>query len=165
MTIHITLLTPIVPIGTIIDYYGFGSPDHYLYCDGQAISRTQYQQLFEALTNIETVTLTSGSATITVADGTIYAAGAPIEGTGIQSNTIINSISGNVVTMSKTATANGAQALTFFCVSNGDGSTTFNKPELRGLVLAGNGTSNIWHIVGYNRNRKQRRSRNPCDYH
>ncbi len=131
---------PVLPVGTIIDYYGFGSPLHYLYCDGQPISRITYAQLFNALTNVETVTLTSGLATITVANGAIYAAGSPIEGTGIQAATVINSISGNVITMSLTATANGAQSLRFFAVSNGDGSTTFNKPELRGQVLAGNGT-------------------------
>lgn len=141
---------PVVPVGTVIDYYGFGSPLHYLYCDGQPISRQTYSQLFRALTQLETVTLTSGLSTITVADGNLYAAGSPIEGTGIQAGTLINSISGNVVTMSLTANASGAHSLRFFCVSNGDGSTTFNKPELRGQVLAGNGTPTFGAILPTN---------------
>lgn len=128
---------PIVPIGTVIDYYAFGTPVNYLSCNGAAISRITYWQLFNALTNLETVNLTTGIATITVANGAIYAAGHPIEGTGIQAGTIISSISGNVVTMSLPATVTSAQQLRFFCTGAGDGSTTFNTPLLIGYVLAG----------------------------
>ena len=70
---------PIVPVGTVIDFYGFGTPDNYLSCQGQAISRTTYSQLFRALTTLETVTLTAGIATFTVANGAIYAIGHPLE--------------------------------------------------------------------------------------
>jgi microcystin-dependent protein len=110
---------------------------HYLPCTGGAFSRITYQQLFSALTNIETVTLTSGSPTISVINAGNYAIGAAIEGVGIASGTVISNIASNTVTMSMNATATGPNALTFFCAGNGDGSTTFNTPNLSGYVLAG----------------------------
>lgn len=130
---------PIVPVGTVIDFYGFGALSHYLPCDGAALSRTVYSQLFNKVTNLETVTLSTGVATFTVADGSIYAITAPIEGSGIQPNTTITNIVGNTITMSLPATSTGASAVRFFCVGDGDGSTTFNAPDLRGYVLAGAG--------------------------
>lgn len=128
---------PIVPVGTVIDFYGFGTPDNYLSCQGQAISRTTYSQLFRALTTLETVTLTAGIATFTVANGAIYAIGHPLEGIGITPGTFIANIVGNTITLSAVATANGPQVIRFFCTGNGDGLTTFNTPILQGFVLAG----------------------------
>lgn len=43
----VTLMS--VPIGTIIDYAGAGTPDGYLSCDGQAVSRATYAKLFDAI--------------------------------------------------------------------------------------------------------------------
>lgn len=128
---------PIVPIGGIIPYYGFGSVAHYFDCTGGAISRITYQQLFRRVTTLETVNLSIGVNTITVANGLLYAASAPIEGTGISPGTTIVSIAGNVVTMSAVATITGASQLRFFCVGNGDGSTTFNLPSLVDYAFAG----------------------------
>lgn len=128
---------PIVPIGTVIDYYGFGTPDNYLACAGQALSRITFNQLFRVVTILETVTLANGVATFTVANGAIYAIGAPLEGTGIQAGALISNIVGTTITMSLPANASGAQSVRFFCVGNGDGSTTFNAPNLLGYVLAG----------------------------
>jgi hypothetical protein len=129
---------PIVPVGTVISFYGlFDVPAHYFDCTGGEISRQTYNQLFKSLTHVETVTLTSGLTTFTVVNGLYYAVGTPLEGTGIPAMTTIASISGNTITMSAAATANGAQAVTFFTVGNGDGSTTFNLPYLVNYVLAG----------------------------
>lgn len=143
---------PIVPIGTVIDFYGFGTPAHYLPCNNAAVSRITYQLLFNTLTHLETVTLTMGSPTITVANGAIYIHLAPVEGTGIPGGTTIISISGNTITLSANATANGSQSLRFFAVGNGDGSTTFNTPSLAGCVIAGTGgtlfTSPLTNGVG-----------------
>ena len=66
-----------VPVGTIIDYAGAGTPDGYLSCEGQAVSRTAYAKLFDAI-------------------GTAW--------------------------------------------GTGDGSTTFNVPDLRGRCAIGAGT-------------------------
>jgi microcystin-dependent protein len=130
---------PVVPVGTVVDYYGFGTPLHYILCNGAAVNRVQYQQLFRALTNIETITLSNVSANITVANGALYGINTPVEGTGIPAATTITAISGNTVTLSNTPTVTGAQQITFFSVLNGDGSTTFNLPSLAGYVLAGYG--------------------------
>lgn len=128
---------PIVPIGSIISFWGFDLPLHYLDCTGAAINRIAYQKLFQALTKLETVNLSTGVATFTVANGLYYAAGTPIEGTGIAPGTTILSISGNIVTISAVATTTGASQLRFFSVGNGDGATTFNLPNLVNYTIAG----------------------------
>lgn len=133
---------PIIPIGTVIDFSGFITPAHYLFCDGTAYDRIVYQQLFRALTTTETVNLTNTMTTFDVVDGTIYAQGNPIEGNGIAPGTTIFSIATNTITMSAAATATVASAVTFFAAGNGDGSTTFNVPDLRGWVTAGSGVPN-----------------------
>lgn len=61
----------------------------------------------------ETVTLTLGSPSFTVANGSLYNVGDNVVGTGMPPHAIIISISGNTVTIDNNATANGAHALTF----------------------------------------------------
>jgi len=133
---------PIVPVGTVIDYGGFFTPKHYLACDGTAISRAQYQLLFQAMTNTETVTLNS-STSFTVSNGSIYRIGMPVEGTGIPVSTTISNISGNTITISNAATITGPSLVRFFAAGNGDGSTTFNVYDFRDYVIAGNGGTGI----------------------
>lgn len=128
---------PVVPIGGVIPFMGFVTPEHYLFADGSAISRTTYQLLFQVLTTTETVTLTSGSNTFTVANPTNYYVGMAIEGTGIPANTTITGIVGTTVTILNNATVSASSVIRFFLAGNGDGSTTFNIPNLRGQVLAG----------------------------
>ena len=41
--------TPLVPIGTILDYAAATAPDGYLVCDGSAVSRTTYAALFAVI--------------------------------------------------------------------------------------------------------------------
>lgn len=132
---------PIVPVGGIIDFAGFVVPEHYYLCDGSAKNRVRDYLLFNALTTIETVILTSGVATFTVVSNADYHIGMAIEGAGVQAATTITNIVGNTITMSANATASGSSAVRFFAWGAGDGSTTFNVPELRGFVTAGaNGT-------------------------
>ncbi len=61
----------------------------------------------------ESVTLTSGSPSFTVADGTLYSVGDSVVGNGIPANTFILSIVGNTITLTKNATITGASTLTF----------------------------------------------------
>ena len=128
---------PVSPIGSIIDFGGFDAPEHYLFCDGTAYNRVTYQQLLRAITTTEDVSLTSGAATFTVADGGVYYTGMAIEGTGIPSSTTILSIVGTTVTMSANATVTDTSTVTFYAWGAGDGSTTFNVPDLQGYVTAG----------------------------
>lgn len=132
---------PIVPVGTVIDFGGFVIPEHYYLCNGAAKNRVRDYLLFNALTTTETVTLTNGVATFTVVSNADYHIGMFIEGTGIQANTTISNIVGTTITMSLTATATGPSSVRFFAWGHGDGSTTFNVPNLLGFGTAGaNGT-------------------------
>ena len=65
----------------------------------------------------ETVTLTSGSPSFNVANGTLYNVGNNVVGTGIPLNAVITSINLNTITLSVNATASGAHALIFIPVS------------------------------------------------
>lgn len=133
---------PIVPVGGVIDFAGFTVPLHFYLCDGAAKNRITDNLLFQALTTTETVTLTSGVNTFTVAANSNYHIGMALEGTGIAAATIITNIVGLTITMSNNATASGAQVVRFFAWGAGDGSTTFNTPNLLGYVTAGaNGTA------------------------
>jgi microcystin-dependent protein len=131
------LAYPITPVGTIIDFGGFGTPAHYLFCDGTAYSRTTYSQLFSALTTTMTVSLTNTMNTFTVSSAINLYIGMAIEGNGIAAATTISNISGTTITMSAAATATVTSVVTFFAWGDGDGSTTFNVPDLRGYVTGG----------------------------
>jgi hypothetical protein len=131
---------PIVPVGTVIDYGGFGVPEHYLACDGTAYSRITYNLLYQAMTHAEMVTLNS-STSFTVANGAIYRIGMPVEGTGIPASTTVSNVSGNTITISNAATITGSSTVRFFAAGNGDGSTTFNVYDTRDYVVAGLGGS------------------------
>ncbi len=128
---------PIVPIGTIIDFGGFVLPAHYLLCNGDAISRLTYRQLFSTITTTETVSLTSTVSTFTVVSGLVYHIGMAIEGTGILAATTISGISGNTITMSSPASSTVSSSVRFFAWGAGNGTTTFNVPDLRDFVTAG----------------------------
>jgi hypothetical protein len=61
----------------------------------------------------ESVTLTTGSPTFTVVDGSLYNVGDNVIGSGIPLDTHILSISANTITLTKNATSTGASTLTF----------------------------------------------------
>jgi hypothetical protein len=132
---------PIVPVGAIIDYSGFSIPEHYLNCNGDAYNRVTYSQLFDVLTVVETVTLTNTVATFTVVSSADYWVGMALEGDGVPASTTISAISGTTITMSNAATLTGASDVRFFAAGAGDGSTTFNVPNLEDYVIAGVGGS------------------------
>lgn len=128
---------PIVPVGTIIDFGGFVIPAHYFLCDGATKNRITYNLLYQALTKVETVTLTSTVNTFTVISAADYHIGMAIEGTGIPASTTISGISGTTITMSAAATVTGSSSVRFFAWGAGDGSTTFTLPLLADYVTAG----------------------------
>lgn len=132
---------PIVPIGTVIDFAGFNVPLHYYLCDGAAKNRISDWQLFNALTFTSAITLTNTVATFTVVSNANLHIGMKLEGNGVQAGTTITNIVGLTVTMSLPATITGATTMRFFAWGNGDGTTTFNTPNLLGFTTAGaNGT-------------------------
>lgn len=128
---------PIVPVGAIIDFGGFVIPEHYYSCNGAAKNRVRDYLLFNAITFTESVTLTSGVNTFSVASNLDLHVGMAIEGTGIPAATTIVNVVGTTVTMSANATTTGASTVRFFAWGAGDGSTTFNVPNLQGKTTAG----------------------------
>lgn len=125
-----------VPVGSIMPVGGFTAPSGYAFAYGQAISRTTYASLLSAYTSAQNGTLTLGSPTITgLSDTTQFARGQYVEATGIPAGTTVQSCTSTSCTMSANATASRTGTITFFAYGNGDGSTTFNLPDLRGKTL------------------------------
>jgi microcystin-dependent protein len=127
-----------VPIGTVIPVAGFTAPTNYAFAYGQAVSRTTYASLLTALTLGQTGSISSVSPTITgLADTTQLGFGMPVESTGIPAGATILSCTSTTCTLSANATLTRSGTMTFFAYGNGDGSTTFNLPDYRGLSMVG----------------------------
>lgn len=125
-----------VPVGTTIDVRGFTAPSGYAFTYGQAISRTTFAALFAVLTNAQTGTIASGSPTITgLSDTTQFGRGTAVESIGIPGGAFLLSCTSTTCTMNTNATVSRSGTMTFFSVGAGDGSTTFNLPDDRGMVM------------------------------
>ena len=125
-----------VPVGTTIDVSGFTAPSSYAFTYGQAVSRTTYAALLAALTSQQTGTISSGSAIITgLSDTSQFGRTMPVESIGIPASTTILSCTSTTCTMSANATVSRTGMMTFFAYGAGDGTTTFNLPDYRGMVL------------------------------
>jgi hypothetical protein len=61
----------------------------------------------------ETVTLTMGSPSFNVVDGSLYHVDNTVVGSGIPADTVILSIASNTITLNKNATSSGSSALIF----------------------------------------------------
>lgn len=130
----------LVPVGGEMDYAGYIAPVGWLFCAGQAVSRTTYPDLFATLSPIIAADTAIGSTTLanaTVISGLGFR-GAVVEGVGIPAGaTLVSDANGNV-TISAAATAAGSQiVIRLFPYGRGNGSTTFNVPDRRGRVTIG----------------------------
>jgi Phage Tail Collar Domain len=127
--------------GTIKAVAGFTLPSGYLWANGQSVSRAAYAGLFAALCVSQSGARTNGSNVVTgLASTANLGVGGPIGGTGIPSNTTVTSIdSGSQIHISANATSTGTNTLDYCPYGVGDGSTTFNVPDLQGRALAGIG--------------------------
>ena len=127
-----------VPTGTIIDHAGTVGPAGYLACFGTPELRATYPALFAVLTFVQSGVLASSTTITGLTNTQLMFQGMPLEGTGIQAGTtvatIINSTS---ITISLAATTSATENLTFFPWGNGNGSTTFNLPDLQRRVGMG----------------------------
>ena len=116
-------------------------PAGHLWEYGQAVSRTTYSELFEAIT----LTCTGNTAGTTAITGlsedlqNMGLVGAYIEGTGIPTGTTISAIgSATALTLSQAASGSNTGITLRICPhGQGDGSTTFNVPDGRGRVTVG----------------------------
>lgn len=147
-----------VPAGTVTSFAGRAAPTGWLFCYGQAVSRATYANLFSALVSRSTVTITIASpgviswtnhglnigdpvkfsTTGTLPTGISPAGGYYVIAAGFTANSF--RISGTRTGSAINTT--GSQSGVHTCESGpygiGDGSTTFNVPDLRGRVGAGN---------------------------
>ena len=135
--------------GMITQWAGPVAPSGWAICDGSALLRASYPQLFTNITQTQSGVLTNASNAVTGLTSTdgMYA-GMSVEADNIPSGTLIASITNSTaITLSNTATASSTSTITFFYWGNGDGSTTFNIPNKQDRVSAGCGGTSY---EGYN---------------
>lgn len=139
--------------GSMLNYAGPVIPAGYLPCDGSAVSRSTYAALLAAISQIQTGTTTVSVNTVSGLTSTaeMYV-GQAVEGANLSSGTTIASIvDANNITITPVASASGAAPIKFYNWGNGDGSTTFNTPDMRRSVAVGkggSGTATIGNVVG-----------------
>lgn len=110
---------------------------------GQALSRASYPAYLAKVTRAQTGTRTNANATITgIADTSGFAAGMPVEGTGIGSScTIATFVANTSITLNSSAcvTSSGSSTVTVFLTGYGAGgsSSTVGVADCRGRAIAG----------------------------
>lgn len=125
-------------VGTILPWSGITAPVRYVFAYGQELSRSTYSALYAAITITANVNCNSGSPILTgFSDTTQIPIGAPVEVTCVAVGTIVISKTGSTVTVSNNAIISTSVAAKFFPWGNGNATTTFNVPDLRGRVLPG----------------------------
>lgn len=145
-----------VPLGVVLDFAGMTVPAGFALCYGQAISRGTYALLFELLNPaLGQCTITNASPGVVTLTSHGLVNGDPVYftttgalPTGLSANTRYFVVSAATNTFSVSATSGGSAINTSSAGSGvhtlrrsphgiGNGSTTFNVPDLRGRVVAG----------------------------
>lgn len=132
--------TDTAPVGTVIMWASFTLPTNWLYANGQAVNRATYPDLMTATTiSSTTVSCTSGSAILGGwVDTSQMRIGAPVEASCIPVGSTIASVTNSTtIVINQLATATSTVTATVFPWGNGDGTLTFNVPDLRGRVAPG----------------------------
>lgn len=140
-----------VPLGTAVQGFFANLPAKYAYGSGQSISRSSFPGYTAAVSRAQSMTRSSGNATLTgVADTSGFGGGMPAEGPGISTGcTVVSVVANTSVTLNNSTcvTASGAATITVYFTGYGVGgdSTTVGVPDCRGRTLAGrddlNGTA------------------------
>lgn len=126
-------------VGTVLPWSGLIAPSQYVFTYGQELIRTDYPEFYSAITLQTNVICTASSNTLTgISDTSQIPVGADIELSLCvpPGSTVISKTSGTV-TLNNPANVSLNATARFFPYGNGDGSTTFNVPDLRDVVLAG----------------------------
>lgn len=129
-----------MPLGFVMPFAGSIAPSGYDFAYGQAYSRTAFASLLAALSITQSSSCVNGSAIVTgLSDTSQMGAGQALESGCFPSSTTVSSVlSSTSVQASTTATGvTGTYSFQVFPFGNGNGSTTFNLPDLRGYVPAG----------------------------
>jgi len=145
--------------GTVLPYAGRTAPTNWLMCDGAAVNRTTYAGLFNTICpSIGTFTVTIASPGVFTLNShglfvgdTVYFTTTGALPTGLAQNTLYYVSSVTTNTFQVTATSGGTSINTSGTQSGvhtvrhcpyglGDGSTTFNVPDMRARTPVGMGT-------------------------
>lgn len=125
-------------VGSIKPWAGLTPPINYVYSYGQELSRTTYAALFSAITLTQSLSCSSGSPILTgLSDTSQIPVGSVLESTCIAAGSTVISKATTTVTMNTNSSLTTATTGVFFLYGNGNGTTTFNVPDLRGNVIAG----------------------------
>ncbi len=127
-------------VGTIKPWAGLTAPNQYAFTYGQEVSRTTYSSLYAAITSSQSVFCNSGSPTLNgLSDTTNFWIGMSVEASCVAAgfSTIISKTS-STVTLAANANVTTNVTAIFYPWGRGNGTTTFNLPDLRGVVPAGN---------------------------
>lgn len=118
-------------VGMIADFTTPVAPSGWLECDGSAVSRTTYADLWAANTIQQSGTRSSGSPVITGLTSTTYMKpGYFVGGSGIGLGTTILTVdSSTQITLSANAVSSGTSTVIVSPWAQGDGSTSFNLPD------------------------------------
>ena len=139
-------LTQLIPTGMYGDFATPILPAGWLLADGSAQSRTTFATLFNAIAYTSVAaTTTNTSTSVVVPNSVLFQIGWFVGGSNVTCNSTISSIpDGTHIVISNAAGASGATTLTIGPHPQGDCSTTFNLPDLRGRFTAGvDGSTNI----------------------
>ncbi len=126
-------------VGTIIPWPSLVAPNQYVFAYGQEISRSAHPEFFTAITLQSNVICSNGSNILAgLVDTSQIPIGAAIElSLCVNAGTTVVSKTDSTVTLSNPSNVSINAVATFFPFGNGNGTTTFNVPDLRGYVLAG----------------------------
>lgn len=152
-----------MPTGSIYMHISSSAPTGWLNCDGTAVNRTTYANLYSAIVpNKGTVTLTIASPCVVtlashgfITGDSIYLTTTGALPTGLTANTLYYVINVNSTTfrlatsyanavastaINTSGTQSGVHTLYYCPYGLGDGSTTFNTPDFRGRIPVGMGS-------------------------
>lgn len=125
-------------VATVKPWAGISAPNQYAFAYGQEVSRTTYSVLLTAVTQTLTVLCTASSNTLSgISDTTQIRVGAAIETTCLAPGSTVVSKTASTVVASNPSSISLTTTATFFPFGNGNGTTTFNVPDLRGSTVSG----------------------------
>lgn len=125
-------------VGTVKPWAGIVAPNQYAFAYGQELSRTTFVTLMTAITQTTNVVCSNASNTLSGLSNTEQIKiGAVVEVICMAAGTTVVSKTASTITMSNPASISINTVAVVFNFGNGNGSTTFNVPDLRGNVLAG----------------------------
>lgn len=149
----------VLPPGAVIDYTGKVLPNNFLWPDGSAVSRATYANLFANICNPKVFTVTIATPGVFTLTGHGFVAGDQISftttgglpaglavnttyyviSTGLTANTFRVALSPEGTAVNTSGSQSGIHTLYFSNFGKGDGSTTFNLPDLRSVTVVGRG--------------------------